>query len=84
MIEEDKIQRALAEVALVIGSAAVLHHLDDDLVWMLMKRLDRIRARLLRELRGLPPLDALPPLDDAPEAMADHLHPAVEAFIKRK
>jgi hypothetical protein len=33
---------------------------------------------LLRELRGLPPLDA-------PEVIyPDRLHPAVEAFIKRK
>jgi hypothetical protein len=75
--EEDKIQKALADVAMVIGSAAVLHQLDDDLVWTVMKRLDRIRARLLRELRGLPPLD--------PEAIwTDRLHPAVEEFIRRK
>jgi hypothetical protein len=77
--EEDKIQKALADVAMVIGSAAALHRLDDDgLVWTVMKQLDRIRARLLRELRGLPPLDA-------PEAIwADCLHPAVEEFIRRK
>jgi hypothetical protein len=76
--EEDKIQKALAEAAMVIGSAAVLHQLDDDLVWTVMKRLDRIRTRLFRELRGLPPLDA-------PEAIwTDHLHPAVEEFIRRK
>jgi hypothetical protein len=77
VIEEDKIQQVLADVALVIGSAAVLHHLDDDLVWMIMKQLDRIRARLLRELRGLPPLDA-------EVIYPDRLHPAVEEFIKRK
>ena len=52
---EPLVRAAMDDIALVVGGAAALHRLDDDLVWTLMKRLDRIRVRLLRDLRGLAP-----------------------------
>ena len=50
---ESLVRRALDDIALIIGSAAALHQLDDDLVWTVMKRLDRVRVQLLRDLGGL-------------------------------
>jgi len=50
---ESLVRRALDDIALIVGGAAALHQLDDDLVWTVIKRLDRIRVRLLRDLRGL-------------------------------
>ena len=39
---ENTVRGAFDDVALLIGGVAVIHHLDDDLTWTLMKRLDRI------------------------------------------
>ena len=50
---EGLVRETFDDVALLIGSVAVIHHLDDDLTWTLMKRLDRIRVRLLRDLKGI-------------------------------
>jgi len=36
---ESLVRESLDDIALVIGGAAVLHHIDDDLVWSVMKRL---------------------------------------------
>jgi hypothetical protein len=72
---EDEVMNALNDVALVFG------RLENDLMWAVMKQMYHIRVRLLRELKGLPPLDWY----NAPEAgCPPHLHPAVEEFIKRK
>ena len=70
---------ALADVAVLIGSAAALHHLDDDLIWTLMKRLDRIRVRLLRDLRGLAPREEYEPVNARPP----RIHSAVDEFLVR-
>jgi hypothetical protein len=76
---ESLVREALADVALVIGSAAALHHLDDDLVWTVMKRLDRIRIRLLRELKGLTPREEY----ESGGARLPRIHAAVDAFLVR-
>jgi hypothetical protein len=76
---ESLVREALADVALVIGSAAALHQLDDDLVWTVMKRLDRIRVRLLRELKGLAPREEYEPGGARPP----RIHAAVDEFLVR-
>lgn len=73
------VREAMADVALVIGSAAALHQLDDDLVWTVMKRLDRIRIRLLRELKGLAPREEYEPGGARPP----RIHAAVDEFLVR-
>jgi hypothetical protein len=75
---ETLVREALNDVALVVGGAAILHCLDDDLVWSILKRMDRIRVRLMRELRNLP-------VDPQAAATARPLkvHPAVEEFLAR-
>ncbi len=76
---ETLVREAFNDVALVIGGVAVLHHLDDDLTWTLMKRLDRIRVRLLRDLKGISPLDSFEPSTANPP----RVHAAVEEFLVR-
>ena len=76
---ESLVRESLDDIALVIGSAAALHHIDDDLVWSVMKRLDRIRVRLLRDLKGLAPCDRFQPNPVKPP----RLHAAVEEFLVR-
>jgi hypothetical protein len=76
---EGLLREAFDDIALVIGGVAVIHHLDDDLIWTLMKRLDRIRVRLLRDLKGLTPRQEFEPaLPKAPR-----VHAAVEEFLLR-
>jgi hypothetical protein len=66
---EGLLREAFDDIALVIGGVAVIHHLDDDLIWTLMKRLDRIRVRLLRDLKGLAPRQKFEPA--LPKASGD-------------
>ncbi len=74
---ESLLREAFDDVALFIGAAS--HHLDDALTWTLMERLDRIRVRLLRELRKLPRKDLFRSGSEWPP----RVHPAVEAFLIR-
>lgn len=76
---ETLVREALDDIALVIGGAAAIHHLDDDLVWTVMKRLDRIRVRLLRDLKGLTPCDEL----ELNPAWPPRIHAAVDEFLAR-
>ena len=76
---ETLVREALDDIALVIGGAAAIHHLDDDLVWTVMKRLDRIRVRLLRDLTGLTPRDEL----ELNPAWPPRIHAAVDEFLVR-
>jgi hypothetical protein len=73
------VREALDDIALVIGGAAAIHGLDDDLIWSVMKRLDRIRVRLLRDLKGLAPRDESEPNPARPP----RVHAAVEEFLVR-
>jgi hypothetical protein len=45
------LREAFDDIALVIGGAAVLNRIDDDLTWTLLARIDRIRVRLLQDLQ---------------------------------
>ncbi len=73
------VRNALDDIAVVIGGAASLHQLDDDLVWSVMKRLDRIRVRLLHDLKGHPPRSEAEPSAPKPP----RVHPAVDEFLAR-
>ena len=73
------VRNALDDIVVVIGGAASLHQLDDDLVWSVMKRLDRIRIRLLRDLTGLAPRNDAEPNTPKPP----RVHPAVDEFLVR-
>jgi len=75
---EALVREALNDVALVVSGAAILHCLDDDLVWLIMRRMDQIRVRLMCELRNLP-VD--PQTAATPRPL--RVHPAVEAFLAR-
>lgn len=77
--QEAIIRDAFDDVALVIGGIAVLHNLDDDLVWTLMRRLDRIRVRLLRNLKGANAKDSFEPGTQRPP----RTHAAVDEFLFR-
>ena len=76
---ESLVRESLDDIALVIGGAAALHHIDDDLVWSVMKRLDRIRVRLLRDLKCLAPYDGF----QSNSVKPPRLHAAVEEFLVR-
>ncbi|HNY39095.1 MAG TPA: hypothetical protein PKJ41_01820 [Bryobacteraceae bacterium] len=76
---EPLVRGAFDDVALLIGSVAVIHQLDDDLTWTLMKRLDRIRIRLLRDLKGVLPREDFEPTTTQPP----RVHAAVEEFLAR-
>jgi len=73
------LREAFDDIALVIGGAAALHRIDDDLTWTLLARIDRIRIRLLQELKGLPAKDLFEPRN----AWPPRVHPATEAFLMR-
>jgi hypothetical protein len=76
---ESLVREALDDIVLVIGGTAAIHGLDDDLIWSVMKRLDRIRVRLLRRLKGLAPRDEL----ELNPTKLPRVHPAVEEFLVR-
>jgi hypothetical protein len=67
------------DVAVIVGSAVAIQALDTDQVWSVINRLDRIRIRLLREIKGSPPPDRSTANTPAPP----RLHNAVEEFIAR-
>ena len=73
------VRAALDDIALLVGGAAALHQLEDDLVWTLTKRMDRIRVRLLRDLKGLAPGPEL----EAQTIRTPRVHVAVEEFLIR-
>ena len=76
---EGSVRGAFDDVALLIGGVAVIHNLDDDLTWTLMRRLDRIRVRLLRDLKGNSRRDDFEPA----AAQPPRVHAAVEEFLVR-
>lgn len=74
------VRTALEDVAIVFGAAAATNPvLDDDMIWSIMRRLDRIRIRLLRDLKGAAreatSLCNFPP--------APLVHPALDDFLVR-
>jgi hypothetical protein len=76
---ENLVREAFNDVALLIGAVAAIHQVEDDLVWTVMKRLDRIRIRLLRDLKGVSR-----PEDFDPQPMpTPRVHAAVDEFLAR-
>ena len=76
---EALIRDAFDDIALLVGSIAAIHSLDDDILWSLMKRLDRIRVRLLRNLEGGSGREDFEPTSMRPP----RTHPAVDEFLAR-
>src|SRR5688572_4084349 len=77
---EKLVRHAFDDIALLIGGVATLHQLEDDLTWTLMKRLDRIRLRLLCDLKGRPIRNE----DFQPDiATPPRVHAAVDEFLAR-
>ncbi len=77
--DEALVRDAFDDIALLVGSIAALHNLDDDLLWTLMKRLDRIRVKLLRNLLGGTSRE-----DFEPSALRPpRTHAAVDEFLAR-
>jgi hypothetical protein len=73
------IRDAFDDIALLVGGVAALHNLDDDLLWTLMKRLDRIRVKLLRSLLSGATREEFEPAAVRPPRM----HAAVDEFLAR-
>jgi len=76
---ETLVRNALDDIVVVVGGAAALHQLNDDVVWSVMKRLDRIRVRLLRDLKGLAPRNE----EELNGPKPPRVHPAVDEFLAR-
>ena len=76
---EALIRDAFDDIALLVGSIAAIHNLDDDILWSLMKRLDRIRVKLLRNLQGDAAREDFEPASMRPP----RTHPAVDEFLAR-
>jgi len=72
---ENIVRDAFDDVAIVIGGAAASYQLEDDLLWTLMSRLDRIRIRTLHRLSAGGPATAT--------TAVPRLHPAVDQFLAR-
>lgn len=76
---EALIRDSFDDIALLVGSTATIYNLDDDVLWTVMKRLDRIRVRLLRDLTGLTGRENFEPTPVRPP----RTHPAVDEFLAR-
>ena len=81
MIRKSKVKELIndlfEEEALVIGGLVVVHPVDDDLVWRLVKNLDVIRTKILRRLE-----DVGPAVAEAPPARPNlKPHPAIADFL---
>lgn len=76
---EHLVRAAMDDVAVVVGSAVALQAVDGDLVWSVINRLDRIRIRLLQDIKGLTPGGGNTSTQPAPP----RLHTAVEEFMAR-
>jgi hypothetical protein len=76
---EALVRDSFDDIALLVGSAASIYNLDDDILWTVMKRLDRIRVRLLRDLNGNTGREDFEPTPVRPP----RTHPAVDEFLAR-
>jgi len=76
---EALIRDAFDDIALLVGSIAAIHSLDDDILWSLMKRLDRIRVKLLRNIQGGAAREDFEPATMRPP----RTHAAVDEFLAR-
>jgi hypothetical protein len=70
---------AFEDMALLISAAATSHHLDDQLVRTLVRRLGRVRERALYRLTRICGRAGKTASPEQPYP----LHPAVESFLSR-
>jgi len=68
----------LWEEALLIGSLAATHDVDEEVVWFLCRNLDQIRLRFLRRLEP-----AGNSYKDARSGLKLRPHPAVQELLRR-
>lgn len=74
---QELINDLFEEEALLIGGLVVVHPVNDDLVWRLIKNLDVIRTKILRRLENAGPAAA-----EAPPSRPNlKPHPAIEDFL---
>jgi hypothetical protein len=75
---KELINALFEEEALVIGGLVVLHKIEDDVIWRLIKSLDSIRRKYLRRLGEEGPGD-----DGGGPPKRPNLnpHPAIEDFL---
>tara|TARA_Y100000310_G_scaffold242250_1_gene246396 strand:+ start:1015 stop:1281 length:267 start_codon:yes stop_codon:yes gene_type:complete len=66
------------EEALIIGGLVVLHSIEDEAIWRLIRSLDAIRRKALRRLAEEDPTE-----DDTtePNEVAKGPHPAIQEFL---
>jgi hypothetical protein len=76
---EDLVREAFDDVAILIGGAAASYHLEDALLWTMMTRLDRIRVRVLCDLKGQLRGGEV----KSPSAKLPRVHPAIDEFLLR-
>lgn len=76
---EDLVREAFDDIAILIGSAAASYRLEDDLLWTMVNRLDRIRVRVLRDLKGHARGSAV----NTASTKLPRVHPAVDEFLLR-
>jgi hypothetical protein len=76
---EGLVREAFDDIAILIGGAAASYRLEDDLLWTMMTRLDRIRVRVLRDLKGHARGGAV----NTTCAKLPRVHPAVDEFLLR-
>jgi hypothetical protein len=76
---ENLVRGAFDDTALLIGAVATIHQVEDDLIWTIVKRLDRIRIRLLRDLKGV----SRPEDFDSQPLPTPRVHAAVDEFLAR-
>ena len=76
---KDLINSLFEEEALVIGGLVVIHKVEDDVIWRLIKSLDSIRRKYLRRL------DEEGPDDEGggpPKRPNLKPHPAIQDFLR--
>ena len=82
-MKQDRISKALLrdlfrEEALLIGSLAIAHELNDDFIWALCRNLDQIRLRFLRKLG-----QANRRRENPRNSLNAKPHPAVQELLQR-
>jgi hypothetical protein len=76
---ESLVREAFDDIAILIGGAAASYHLADDLLWTTMTRLDRIRVRVLRDLKG----HCRGGEANTSSGKLPRVHPAIDEFLLR-
>jgi hypothetical protein len=72
------IKEIFREEALVVGSLAASHSINNDFLWELCRNLDSIRVRFLRKLKPVTGLDG-----DLQPLLKIKPHPAVQELLRK-